>query len=177
MGSQEIIVSALLDGMRSRGQSLAVAESLTGGLLSSHLIDVPGASDVFRAGIVAYQNSQKVRLLGVDPELIAQHGAVSEQVARAMALGVCQRSGADWGIATTGVAGPDSSEGKPVGTVWVACIRSEPPTGEEESRAELLNLCGSRSAIRFQSVNAALVMALAVVEGHPRPHPGARGTV
>jgi len=107
--------------LRERRQTLAVAESCTGGLLASRITDISGASEVFLAGVVAYANEAKTSLLGVPAEIIAQHGAVSEECARAMAEGVRRVAGADYGLATTGVAGPTGgTDEKPVGLVYMA---------------------------------------------------------
>ncbi|MEB3166291.1 MAG: competence/damage-inducible protein A [Cyanobacteriota bacterium] len=115
------LASVVLELLRRRGQTLAVAESCTGGGLGAALAAVPGASDVFLGGVIAYANAVKQRLLAVDPELLAQHGAVSDPVAMAMAEGVRRRTGADWGVAITGIAGPGGgSPGKPVGLVHLA---------------------------------------------------------
>ncbi len=114
----EEVAAALL---RERKRTIAVAESLTGGLIASRLTDVPGSSAYLLEGVVAYANDAKVRALGVAPESLAQHGAVSEPVARQMAEGVRKHAGADIGLASTGVAGPDGgSAEKPVGTLWLA---------------------------------------------------------
>ncbi len=107
--------------LRERGQTLAVAESCTGGLLASRITDISGASDVFLAGVVSYANEAKISLLGVPAETIAEHGAVSEECARAMAEGVRRVAGADYGLATTGIAGPTGgTDEKPVGLVYMA---------------------------------------------------------
>lgn len=103
-----------------RGETLAVAESLTGGLVAAEITAVPGASKVFRGSVTAYATELKNELLGVDVTLLAERGAVDPQVAAEMAAGVRKALGADWGIATTGVAGPDPQDGQPVGTVYVA---------------------------------------------------------
>jgi len=116
-GLEEIVAELL----REKKLTLAVAESLTGGLVTSRLTDVPGSSAYLLASFVTYANDAKVRELGVDPEALARHGAVSEVVARQMAEGARRRAGTDVGLATTGVAGPDGgSAEKPVGTVWLA---------------------------------------------------------
>src|SRR6185437_11721493 len=102
------------------GTTVAVAESLTAGLVVGTLASVPGASQVLRGGVVAYATDLKATLLGVDPALLAEGGAVQADVALAMADGVAHRLGADYGLATTGVAGPDPQDGHPPGTVFVA---------------------------------------------------------
>jgi nicotinamide-nucleotide amidase len=107
--------------LRERGQTLAVAESCTGGLIASRLTDIPGASHYFLAGLTTYANQAKIELLGVDPAIIATHGAVSEPCARAMAEGARRVSGADYAVATTGIAGPEGgTPEKPVGLVFLA---------------------------------------------------------
>ncbi|NGO68779.1 CinA family protein [Streptomyces boncukensis] len=106
--------------LRERGQTLAVAESLTGGLVAAELTAVPGASRAFRGSVTAYATELKRALLGVDGALLAERGAVDAEVARQMARGVRAALGADWGVATTGVAGPRPQDGQPVGTVFLA---------------------------------------------------------
>ncbi len=108
------------DLLRRRGKTISVAESCTGGLICKLLTDVPGSSNYFLEGIIAYSNWAKVRLLGVPELLIEQHGAVSDEVCQAMASGCRSRSGADLAVATTGIAGPDGgTPEKPVGLVYV----------------------------------------------------------
>ena len=115
------LASVLLEQLRSRGQTLAVAESCTGGGLGASLAAVPGASDVLLGGVIAYANRVKHGLLGVPAELLEAHGAVSDPVARAMAEGARRATGADWALALTGVAGPGGgSAEKPVGLVHIA---------------------------------------------------------
>ncbi|WUH90560.1 nicotinamide-nucleotide amidohydrolase family protein [Streptomyces sp. NBC_00433] len=138
-----------------RGGTLAVAESLTGGLLAAELTGVPGASRTFRGSVTAYATALKHELLGVDGALLAERGAVDARVAREMAEGVRRRLGADWGAATTGVAGPDPQDGQPVGTVFVAVAG---PGGAGEV-AEL-RLAGDRAAIRRASVAAVVDLLL-----------------
>jgi nicotinamide-nucleotide amidase len=112
------LASVVLERLRRRGETLAVAESCTGGGLGAALAGVPGASDVFLGGVIAYANAVKERLLGVPPELLAEHGAVSDPVAIAMAEGVRRRTGSDWALSVTGIAGPGGgSAAKPVGMV------------------------------------------------------------
>jgi nicotinamide-nucleotide amidase len=106
--------------LRERGKTIAVAESCTGGLLGERITSVPGASEWFRGGIIAYSNQIKIQQLGVPEALLEEHGAVSEPVAAAMAQGVRERLGADIGVSTTGIAGPDGgTEDKPVGLIYV----------------------------------------------------------
>lgn len=143
--------------LTARQQSIAVAESLTGGLLAGALTDVPGASAVFRGGVVAYATELKAALLGVDRALLAAQGAVSAEVAGAMAAGVRDRLGAAVGAATTGVAGPDPAEGKPAGTVYIAACAGE------KTRVRRLALSGSRAAIRAETVREALGLVLVTV--------------
>jgi nicotinamide-nucleotide amidase len=110
--------------LREHGRTIAVAESCTGGLVAERITEVPGASDYFAGGVVAYANAAKTALLGVPDALLAEHGAVSEPVARAMAEGVRARLGADFGVATTGISGPGGGgPAKPVGLVHVALAR------------------------------------------------------
>jgi nicotinamide-nucleotide amidase len=112
--------------LREWRRTLAVAESCTGGVIAQELTEVPGASDYFLGGVVAYANEAKTRLLGVPAQLLAAHGAVSEPVARAMAEGVRERLGADYGLATTGIAGPTGgTPEKPLGLVHIALARAE----------------------------------------------------
>ncbi|MFD5876961.1 CinA family protein [Streptomyces sp. NPDC060322] len=137
--------------LQERGETLAVAESLTGGLVAAELTSVPGASRAFRGSVTAYATSLKRDVLGVDGALLAECGAVDPAVARSMAAGVRRVLGADWGISTTGVAGPESQDGKPVGTVFIAV--SGP--GGVQNVAEL-RLNGGRADIRKESVRSLL---------------------
>ena len=130
--------------LRARGWRVAVAESCTGGLLGAALTAVPGSSAYVLGGVIAYDNAVKIRLLDVDPSTLAQHGAVSEEVAAAMARGVRERLGAEVGVSTTGVAGPGFEEGgKPAGLVFVALaapaverlVRLDDDHGREGNRA------------------------------------------
>ena len=109
----------VIDLLRARGDTIAVAESLTGGMLAAALTAIPGASAAFRGGVVPYATGLKAVLLGVPAALLDSHGAVHPDVARAMANGVAGRLGATVGAATTGVAGPDPQDGQPVGTVYI----------------------------------------------------------
>jgi len=140
----------VLAALRARRATLATAESLTGGLLAAHLVDVPGASAVFRGGIVAYATELKATLVGVDAALLARLGPVAADVAAALAEGARRRCGADWGMGTTGVAGPDPQDGKPAGTVFVGVA------GPGGSFVRELRLTGDRAAIRAATVREAV---------------------
>ncbi|MFD9816744.1 CinA family protein [Streptomyces sp. NPDC059080] len=144
-----------LELLAARGETLAAAESLTGGLVAAGLTAVPGASRVVRGAVTAYATDVKRSVLGVDGELLAARGAVDGEVARQMACGVRRLLGADWGVATTGVAGPDPQDGQPVGTVYVAVC------GPGEAAAvRRLALEGDREEIRRDSVEAAVGLLL-----------------
>ena len=149
-----MIAAHLISALRERGQTVAVAESLTGGLICAALVEVPGASAVVRGGIVAYATELKHRLLEVDAGLLARNGPVDPDVAAQMALGVRERLGADWGLSTTGVAGPDPQDGHPPGTVFVGLA------GPAGRRALALVLAGDRAAVRAGTVDAALTLLL-----------------
>ena len=156
----EAAVLALAQGLRARGLTLASAESCTGGLLAAACTSVAGSSDWFERGFVSYSNDSKIELLGVDPALIAAHGAVSREVAQAMAEGALVHSHAALAVAVTGVAGPGgATPGKPVGTVWLAIAQAGAAT-----QTELLQLGGDRAAIRDQTVQHALQRLVARVE-------------
>jgi nicotinamide-nucleotide amidase len=144
----------VIDALRGTGQTVATAESLTGGLLCATLVDVPGASEVLRGGIVAYLPETKIDVLGVDADLIDRVGTVHDDVAAAMAEGAVRVMGSTWGVATTGVAGPEPSEGKPVGRVHVAVA------GPDGVATRELSLQGDRSLIREQAVDAALSLLI-----------------
>ncbi|MET7482083.1 CinA family protein [Streptomyces sp. NPDC005538] len=144
------------------GATLAVAESLTGGLVAAEITSVPGASKAFRGSVTAYATELKHELLGVDATLLTERGAVDAQVAAQMAAGVRKALGADWGIATTGVAGPEPQDGQPVGTVFVAV---DGPSGPESDAAgggkvAALRLNGGRAEIRMESVRSVLALLL-----------------
>lgn len=153
-------VQSLAQALTQRGWMLATAESCTGGMIAAACTDLAGSSEWFDRGVVTYSYEAKTELLGVDAALIAQHGAVSEPVVRAMADGAIARSRAHIAVAVTGIAGPGGgSPAKPVGTVWVAiAMRGRPVV------STLLQLKGDRAAIRSQTVAwaiHALVGALA----------------
>lgn len=155
----EPTVLALGDACRVRGTMLATAESCTGGLIAAACTAVAGSSDWFERGFVTYSNAAKTELLGVDAALIQGHGAVSAEVARAMAEGALAHSKAGIAVAVTGIAGPGGAvPGKPVGTVWFALARCG-----EATVAELLQLGGDRTAVREQTVAHALNRLLAAL--------------
>lgn len=154
------LAELVLASARTRGWSLATAESLTGGLLSAAIVSVPGASDVFRGGVVSYDTALKATSLGVDAALLAERGAVDAEVASQMALGAREFATiegvpADVGLATTGVAGPTEQDGHPVGEVFVAVSTPDVPQSVRR-----LALRGSRDEIREQAVEAVLALAL-----------------
>ena len=142
-----------------RGLRLALAESCTGGLLGARLTEEGGASRFLSAGLITYSNRAKVDLLGVAETLLAEHGAVSEPVARAMAEGARQRTGADAALAVTGIAGPDGGTAeKPVGTVWIAASLGE------RAVTRRFAFEGGRSAVREASVREALTLLDSLLE-------------
>ncbi|QDL92897.1 CinA family protein [Paroceanicella profunda] len=150
---------AVLEACRARGLMLATAESCTGGLVSGALTAIPGSSDVVDRGFVTYSYPAKTDMLGVPQAMLAEHGAVSEPVARAMAEGALARSGAGVSVAVTGVAGPGASEAKPEGLVHFAAARHGHPTRHKEIRFGALG----RDAVRARSVAAALTLLLEIL--------------
>lgn len=149
---QHATLVALGDALRARGASLATAESCTGGLIAAACTSVAGSSDWFERGFVTYSNRAKTEMLGVPDALLAAHGAVSAEVAQAMAEGALRQSSATIALAVTGIAGPGgATPGKPVGTVWLGwCSRGS------TSASRLLRLAGDRTQIREQTVAIAL---------------------
>ena len=158
------LAAAVLDQLRARNARMVVAESCTGGLLGSRITAVPGASDVFIGGVVAYDNVVKSGMLDVPPELLERHGAVSEEVVSAMAQGVQRRFAVDAALAITGVAGPSGgTHEKPVGTVWIAARLGT------ESRALKRIFPGDRGEIRARAAQAALDLLRRLVAQAPLP--------
>jgi nicotinamide-nucleotide amidase len=147
----ESSVLQLADALRARDWRMATAESCTGGLIAAACTAVAGSSDWFERGFVTYSNAAKQALLGVPEALLAAHGAVSREVALAMALGALRHAPVHLAVAVTGIAGPGGAvPGKPVGTVWLAWATAA------GVQAELLQLEGDRSAVRAATVHAAL---------------------
>jgi nicotinamide-nucleotide amidase len=149
--------AALIERCGAAGLKIATAESCTGGLVAGAITEIAGASHVFDWGVVTYANSAKIQLLGVPEELIAQHGAVSDAVATAMAKGALARSGADLSVAVTGIAGPGGgTETKPVGLVYLAAARKGRPTLSARHHFTVLD----RDGIRFAAVEQAIRMLM-----------------
>ncbi|OHX10863.1 damage-inducible protein CinA [Chromobacterium sphagni] len=145
-----------------RGESVATAESCTGGLIAAALTDIPGSSAWFSHGIVSYGNQAKQQLLGVQASSLIDHGAVSEMVVREMAAGVQALADADWAVAVSGIAGPDGgSPEKPVGLVWLAIAH---PGGQVE--AWHCHFSGDREAVRLKTVQEALTQLMQRIHGH-----------
>ena len=153
----EIVIGRLL---AQRGERLAVAESCTAGILAAKITDVPGSSEYFDRGVVTYSNQSKTELLGVPEKIIEKHGAVSAEVAEAMATGVRQRSGTDYGVSITGIAGPEGgTEEKPVGTVYIAVA------SKKGTKSQLLKLTKDREINRHRAAYAALEMLRKTILG------------
>ena len=163
--SLAITLSAIM-----QGRSLGTAESLTGGQIGSVITSIPGASSFYKGGVIAYSSELKHSLLHVPTEVLSSFGAVSEETAQAMAVNVATELGAEFGLAVTGVAGPGVQEGKPAGTVFVACHRAESDFGPAETQVEELRLSPlsltpieRRAEIRDETVAAALELLLSMV--------------
>ena len=149
--SNEIIgfAAEIVEHLRERGETISTAESLTAGAVSSAIVTISGASDVFVGGVTAYRDEIKVSHLGVDPALIEKHTVISEEVAVAMAKGAIKTFRTTWAIGTTGVAGPNPLDGHPVGAVWVAI---EGPI----SHTLELSLSGERENVRNAATSSAI---------------------
>ncbi len=150
---------ALLAAARETGDRIATAESCTGGMIGAAITDVAGSSDVFDRGFITYSNAAKTAMLGVDPWLIATHGAVSEEVARAMAEGALDRSLASIAVAVTGIAGPGGSESKPEGRVCFGLAA----TGRRTRTATVEFGALGRAAVRRATVDHALDLLISAV--------------
>ncbi|WP_427132882.1 CinA family protein [Pseudarthrobacter sp. S9] len=157
------IAEQAVTGAIDRGLTVATAESLTAGMLAAMLADTPGASGMLQGGVVSYQNAVKADVLGVPRELLDAVGSVDGQVAAAMADGARRVCGADIGVSTTGVAGPEPHDDKPVGTVFIGIATAEGPT------SYAYTFEGNRLEIRAQACAAALERLLEVLssEGYP----------
>jgi len=158
--TDDALLAALATALTTRGWMLATGESCTGGLLAAACTTRAGSSDWFERGVVSYSNAAKTELLGVPAALITRHGAVSAEVACAMAEGLLARAPVQLAVSVTGIAGPGGgTPGKPVGTVWMALAQRGQPAA-----ARLLRLHGDRAAIRAQTVTAALRALLDTLE-------------
>jgi nicotinamide-nucleotide amidase len=155
------LAAGVHDRLRERQATVAVAESLTGGLLGAALTTTPGASRTFRGGVLAYATDLKETLLAVPGPLLAAEGAVSAEVAAAMAGGVRVRLGATYGVALTGVAGPDPQDGRSPGTVYVGVA------GPGGGHVRAITLSGGRDEVRAGAVRAALELLREVLDGEP----------
>ena len=145
------LAQAIQKALLERGEMMATAESLTGGLVASHIVDIPGSSAILAGGIVAYQNEIKESLLGVPHQVLENQGAVSAETVKAMAEGARKKFGCEWAIATSGIAGPTGAEpGKPVGTVWMAVANSL----QNEAFCKIFE--GNRTQVREKSVYSVL---------------------
>ncbi|MEQ7847312.1 CinA family protein [Nocardioides kribbensis] len=160
------VATRLVDRLRAEGATVATAESLTGGRLAAALTAAPGASAVYRGGAVTYATDLKVSLLGVPQELVDEHGVVSADCAAAMAGGARRVAGATYALATTGVAGPDAQEGRPVGTVFVGVA------GPEVTSVLSLELAGTRAQIQESTCREALLGLLVHLDQEAAAGPG-----
>lgn len=156
------VAADVLELLADRGEMLAVAESLTGGMVAAELTAAPGSSQAFRGSVTAYATDLKKGMLGVDGGLLDERGAVDPDVARSMAEGVREALNASWGIATTGVAGPEPQDGKPVGLVYAAVA------GPHRTVCKELNLDGDRAEIRQRSVTGVLELLHRELAGNER---------
>ena len=150
------LAEKVLNAFKARGKMLATAESCTGGMVAAALTDIAGSSAVVERGFVTYTNRAKSQMLDVDPALIEGHGAVSSQVAEAMARGALAHSATDVAVSITGIAGPDGgTDEKPVGLVWFGLAASEVPTTTDHAVFK-----GDRAAVRAQATEKALALLL-----------------
>jgi len=150
------LVNLLLD----RGENMAVAESCTGGRVLARLTEIPGVSAALWGGVVSYSDESKTALLGVEADLVRKYGAVSAEVVRAMACCVQKKSGANWAVAVTGIAGPDGgSAEKPVGMVWIGCCDSN-----GNNSVQLRRIRGDREEVQRQAADEVLKMLLGMID-------------
>lgn len=157
------LAAKVIRTLAQRSINIAVAESLTGGLLGATLTTVPGSSKVFLGGVVSYATRLKTVLLGVPSDSIAAHTVVSEEVAIDMAVGLQNRTNADWVIAVTGVAGPDPQEGHEPGEVWICVLGPRIAALSQFRQVQHFHFEGDRDSVRQQTVDAALTMLLRLV--------------
>ena len=148
------LAARVIAALVASGRTLATAESLTGGLIGAALTSVPGASAAYRGGVISYATDLKATLVGVPDAVLAAHGPVAEATAAAMAEGVRERTGADYGLAATGVAGPDPQDGHEPGEVWLGLAAAD------GTRTLRLDAVGDRDQIRRTAVAAALGLLL-----------------
>ncbi|WP_417220744.1 CinA family protein [Arthrobacter sp.] len=153
LGAQRVVAAGIRAGL-----TVATAESLTAGWIAGAIADVPGASAVLRGGVVSYHNQVKQDLLGVDADLLRERGSVDQEVARQMAVGARESCTADVAVSSTGVAGPDAHDGKPVGTVYIGHASGS------GSGARELHLSGDRQQIRAAARDAALEVLAELLE-------------
>lgn len=153
----------LLQAARAAGLLIATAESCTGGMIAAELTDIPGSSDVFDRGFVTYSNAAKQAMLGVPKDIITAHGAVSEEVARAMADGALHHSDADLAVSVTGIAGPGGSDFKPEGRVCFGLARTGGDTRTETAEFGALG----RAAVRRAATDHALGMLTTALADQP----------
>ena len=161
----DVAAAAAVHELVERRQTMATAESLTGGLVAATIVEIPGVSAVYRGGMVVYATDLKHTLAGVPEGLLSERGPVDPDVARELATGVRERCGADWGLATTGVAGPEPQDGVPVGLVYVAVAGPDGATVRE------LRLKGNRAAVRDGSATAVLTLLVESLRGAPAGMP------
>ena len=155
----ETLEQTLVQTLIERGLTIGLAESCAGGLIADRITDTPGCSAAFLAGVISYSNESKTRLLGVSEDILKQHGAVSGQVAEAMAQGARRAAGSDIGIGVTGIAGPGGgSEQKPVGLVYIAVSMGGKASPTERTRSQEFRFSGDRRHIKQRAAQAALVM-------------------
>lgn len=142
-------ISNILERLIANKLTVSTAESCTGGMIASSIVDFPGASNCFNEGYVTYSNEAKIKNLGVKDETLMAYGAVSEQTAKEMAIGVKKKAKADFGLSSTGIAGPGGgSPKKPVGLVYIGCSY-----GESKIKVKELHLSGNRTEVRTQATN------------------------
>ena len=145
-------ISNILERLIANKLTVSTSESCTGGMIASSIVDFPGASNCFNEGYVTYSNEAKIKNLGVKDETLMAYGAVSEQTAKEMAIGVKKKAKADFGLSSTGIAGPGGgSPTKPVGLVYIGCSY-----GESNVKVKELHLTGSRTEVRVQATNLAI---------------------